>query len=124
MFFFFNFLQLLSETFLIPRRTERDMIKMYADLHVQHPSLSSDFNETLIFWADFRKVLIKFHENSSSESQVVPCGRTGGQTDGWTGMTKLIVVFRNFANAPKVMTLPICVCACVRTMVSHSKGST
>jgi hypothetical protein len=24
-----------------------------------------------------------------------------GRTDGQTGMTKLIVVFRNFANAPK-----------------------
>jgi hypothetical protein len=23
------------------------------------------------------------------------------QTDGWTDMTKLIVAFRNFANAPK-----------------------
>jgi hypothetical protein len=37
---------------------------------------------------------IKFHENPSSGSQAVPCGRT-------TDMTKLIVVFRNFANAPK-----------------------
>jgi len=24
-----------------------------------------------------------------------------GQTHGWTGMTKLIAAFRNFANAPK-----------------------
>jgi hypothetical protein len=36
---------------------------------------------------------IKFHENPSSESRLVPCGRTD--------MTKLIVAFRNFANAPK-----------------------
>jgi len=36
---------------------------------------------------------IKFHVNPSSGSRVVPCG----QTD----MKKLIVVFRNFANAPK-----------------------
>jgi len=35
---------------------------------------------------------IKFHENPSSGSRVVP----RRQTD----MTKLIVVFRNFANAP------------------------
>jgi len=33
-----------------------------------------------------------------SESRVVPCGQTEGQTD----MTKLIVAFRNFANAPKI----------------------
>jgi hypothetical protein len=36
---------------------------------------------------------IKFHENPSVGSRVVPCGRTD--------MTKLIVAFRNFANAPK-----------------------
>jgi hypothetical protein len=36
---------------------------------------------------------IKFHENPSSGSRVVACG----QTD----MTKLIVAFRNFANAPQ-----------------------
>ena len=36
---------------------------------------------------------IKFHENPSSGSRVVPCRRTD--------MTKLIVAFRNFANAPK-----------------------
>ena len=36
---------------------------------------------------------IKFHENSSSGSRVVPCGRTD--------MTKLTVAFRNFLDAPK-----------------------
>jgi hypothetical protein len=40
---------------------------------------------------------IKFHENPTNGSGVVPCGRTDRQTD----MTKLIVAFRNFANAPK-----------------------
>jgi len=40
---------------------------------------------------------IKFHEISFSGSRVVPCGPTHGQTD----VTKLIVPFRNFANAPK-----------------------
>ena len=41
----------------------------------------------------FEKVSnIKFHQNPSSGSQVIPYG----QTD----MTKLIVAFRNFANAP------------------------
>jgi len=38
---------------------------------------------------------IKFHENPSSRSRVFPCG----QTD----MTKLIVVFLNLANAPKIL---------------------
>jgi len=40
---------------------------------------------------------IKFHENLSSGSRVVPCGRTDRRTD----MAKLIVAFRNFAKAPR-----------------------
>jgi len=38
----------------------------------------------------------KYNENPSSESQGVPCGGKERQRD----MTKLIVTFRNFANAP------------------------
>jgi hypothetical protein len=38
---------------------------------------------------------IKFHKNPSSESRAVPI------TDGRTDMKKLIVDFRNSANAPK-----------------------
>jgi hypothetical protein len=52
------------------------------------------------FSKEFRKIL-KFHENSSSGSRVVPCGRTDGQTDRQTDITKLIGSFRNFANALK-----------------------
>jgi hypothetical protein len=44
---------------------------------------------------------IKFHQNTSSGSRVVPCGQTDGRTDGRTDITKLIVVFRNFSNALK-----------------------
>jgi hypothetical protein len=40
---------------------------------------------------------MKFHENPSSGSRVVPCGQTDGQAD----TTELIVDFRNFAEAPK-----------------------
>jgi hypothetical protein len=47
----------LSETFLILRRTERDVIKMYIGLHVKYPLFLSDFNETRIFSTDFRKIL-------------------------------------------------------------------
>ena len=38
----------------------------------------------------------KFNENPFIGSQVVLCGKT----EGWTDMTKLIVAFLNFANAP------------------------
>jgi hypothetical protein len=37
---------------------------------------------------------IKFHENPYSGNRVF-------HADKWTGMTKLIVSFHNFANAPK-----------------------
>jgi len=40
---------------------------------------------------------IKFHGLPPSENRVFPCGRTDRRTD----ITKLIVVFRNFANALK-----------------------
>jgi hypothetical protein len=36
---------------------------------------------------------IKFHQTPSSGSRVVLCGRTA--------MTKIIIAFRNYANAPK-----------------------
>ena len=39
----------------------------------------------------------KFHEMPYSGSRLVPCGKTEGRTS----TTKLIVSFRNFANAPK-----------------------
>jgi hypothetical protein len=49
-------------------------------------------------WHVFEKYTdVKFYENPSSENEVVPCG----QTDRWTDITKVIVAFRNFANAPK-----------------------
>jgi len=47
---------------------------------------------------------IKFHENPYSGGRVVPCG----QTDGPTFITKLIVAFRNFANAPNSADAILC----------------
>jgi hypothetical protein len=44
-----------------------------------------------------KKSYIEFYKNPSSGIRVVPCGRTEGTTD----ITKLIVAFRNCANAPK-----------------------
>jgi hypothetical protein len=70
-------LQLLSETFLILRINE--------PYKIMKPEISRYI---------FKKILsyVKFHENPSSGSRVV----VYGQTD----MTKLTVVFLNFANAP------------------------
>ena len=44
---------------------------------------------------------IKFNENSSSGSRVVPCGQAGRRPEGRTDITKLTAAFRNFSNALK-----------------------
>ena len=46
---------------------------------------------------------IKSYENPSSESRVVLCGRTEGQTD----KTKLTIAFRKFAKAPKMCSFNV-----------------
>ena len=81
-----------DRTFLIIRRTERDMIEnVYWSLW-KYPLFLFEFNESWIFSQFFEKYPnIKFQENPSSR-------HADGQT---TDMTKLTVAFRNFANAPK-----------------------
>jgi hypothetical protein len=79
-------LQLSSETFLILKRNERDiMVFMLSTL------CSCPVNDTWILSTDFREIL-KFYENLSSGSRV-PCGRADTM--------KLMAAFRNFANAHK-----------------------
>ena len=74
-----------------------------------------DFKEIRIFLAYFLKVLnIKFQENPFIGSRDVPCGRTDRQTD----MTKLIVTFDSFANAPKNDTSSVIIVAAVLVSVS------
>ena len=48
--------QLLSETYLILKRIQHNIIINDTDLHVKHLLFSSHFNETLIFSADFQKL--------------------------------------------------------------------
>jgi hypothetical protein len=43
---------------------------------------------------------LKFHQNLSSGSHLVPCGPI--DRDGWIDKMKLIVAFHNFANAPEM----------------------
>ena len=88
-------LQLLSETFLILRRIQRNIIINVQRSSCKVPLLLSDFKETWIFSADFRKILV--YQISWKSVQWEPsCFNADGQTD----MTKLIVAFRNFLNAP------------------------
>jgi hypothetical protein len=60
-----------------------------------------DFSKTWIFSTDFRKNSnIKFYQNPSGGSRVVPYGETDGRTEGQTDITKLILAFRNFSKVP------------------------
>jgi hypothetical protein len=70
---------------------------MWKRFHVKLKLSLSDFNETWIFSTDIRKKLK--HQVSSKSVQWEP--NWSLWTDGQTDMTKLIVAFRNFANAPK-----------------------
>jgi len=108
-------LQLLSETFLILRRNERDMIKKCILIFLWS-TLHSCSISVRIFWPNFEKSSnIEFLENPSSGSRIVPCGRTD---------MMLIVAFRHFANKPKhcspnyqvVVTCKLIRYACVATV--------
>ena len=67
---------------------ERCDQKMNIGLHVMYPLLLSDFNETWIFFTDFRKILK--HQISWKISPLRP---ELFHADGRTDMTKLRIVF-------------------------------
>jgi len=82
--------------------------QLYICIYVKYPIFFSDLNQIFIFSTDLRK---KKTKTPSTGGPVVPCG----QINGRTGMTKLIVVFRSLANAPKMAVLrvnEIFVCSC------------
>ena len=78
----------LSETFLIPIRNQIDMITTVCRSSCTAPLLLLRFIKLEFSLKIFKKHSnIQSHENPSSGSTVVPCGRTDGHTD----MTKQIV---------------------------------
>jgi len=89
--------QLLSETFLIRRRIQRDALINVRGSSRKILVILVSFNKSWNFSTDFRTVLkYKFHENASAGSPVVPCGQSNWKTD----MTTVMVAFRNICNAP------------------------
>jgi len=55
---------------------------VYIGRHVKYPLLLSNFNEIGFFRQTLEKYSnVKFHENPSSGSRVVPRGQTDGRTD-------------------------------------------
>jgi hypothetical protein len=78
------------------------MIKTCIGLHVKYPLFLSDLNKNCISSTEFQKHSnIKFDENPSNGSRVVPCGQTDGRTGGKTDMTERRVAFRNLSYSPK-----------------------
>jgi hypothetical protein len=115
-------LQLLSEACLILRRTERAMIKNVYWHSCKVSTTLVRFERILSFFDLLSKNSnIKFHENPSSGSLVVP----RRQRDGWTDMTKLIVAFRNFAKEPKnALHEDLCIFQNLAALVCHNWGRT
>jgi len=71
--------------------------KKYTGLHVKCSLFTSNFYVILIFSASFRKIL-KYHISPKS---FLWEPTSSLRTDRETGVSKLIVGFSDFANAPK-----------------------
>jgi hypothetical protein len=98
-------LQFWVQAVLILRRTRRVIVINWKCLHVKYLLLTSDFNKTWIFSADFREKL-KCEILSKSVQWKPSCSmqterRTDGQSDRQTDKTKVIVASRSSAKAPK-----------------------
>ena len=72
--------------------------KTYLGLRVKCPLFLSDFNETGIFWTDFRK-----NNEISNFMKIRLLGAELFSADGQTDVMMVTVAFRNFANAPKIL---------------------
>ena len=80
---FWSSLQLLSETFLIPRRTQRGIVINMKTSSCKVPVVLVGFKWNLNFFRQVfeKSINIKFHQNPSSWSLVVPCERTDGHDE-------------------------------------------
>jgi hypothetical protein len=74
---------ILSEIFLIARRIQWDIITNTYKSSCKVPDILVSFKEIWMFWTDFQKSsTIKYYENLSSGSWVVPRWQRDRRTDG------------------------------------------
>jgi len=87
----------------------------YIGLHVKYPLFFSDFNETWILMTDFIKKTLKYQISWKSDQWEPSCSMRTDRCD----VMKLIVAFRNFANAPKNQLLYGVRCQNHKKHISH-----
>jgi hypothetical protein len=97
-FFFYFFLQRLSETFIIIRRIFAKNCHKFTETLMWSTPCSCQILITLEFSGRIYEKYsnTKFRENPSSGSRVAPCGQTDKQN-----MTKLAAAFHSSAQSPK-----------------------
>jgi hypothetical protein len=77
--------------------------KIHIDLHVKYPLFLTNFNGTLIFSTDFRKIH-KYQISWKTVQREPSCSmRTNGQTQRRTDMMELTVAFQNSANVTNII---------------------
>jgi len=91
---FWSSVHFSSEIFLIPKGIERDMIYIVVYVKYHHPC--QNLKCTCVFDDRYKK-----NTRISNFTKIYPVGADLLYAEGQTDMTKLIVAFRNFANAPK-----------------------
>jgi hypothetical protein len=91
----FGFLYTFASNISHSKKNSEILSKLYIGLTVKHQLFFSDCNETWTFWTDFRNML----KSNFMKILSVGSGRTDGQTDGRSNMTKVIVASRSFARA-------------------------
>ena len=102
--------QVLSETFLILRRTQRDII-----INVHTSSCKVTLSLVRFYWN--LNLLDRFSQNpqTSNFMKISPVRAELFQAEGQTDMTKLVVAFRSFAKGPKTTQewVNVCMYICI-----------